>query len=151
MKKSSAIMMLLAMSLAASARTLHLEWLAGGNQPVEMIDLGPQTEGGYAVFNVKSFSPAGKTKEGRPTGLPVLRFAYATHPDGLGPEGDFTRKECAHYLGMDVDNPVLPANVNRFETYTIARTGTFVAPLVQGLQRYVRVQLDTPGSTVDID
>lgn len=151
MGKPNAIMLLLAVPLALSAQSMRLVWPVDGGQPVKTIDLGAQTEGGYAVFNVKSFSPAGKTKEGRPTGLPVLRFAYATHPDGLGPEGDFTRKECAHYLGMDVDNPVLPANVNRFETYTIARTGTFVAPLVQGLQRYVRVQLDTPGTAVDID
>ena len=136
---------------AASARALHLEWRFDGAQPVETIDLGPQTEGGYAVFNVKGFRAAGKTKGGESTGFPVLRLAYATHPDALGPEGDFTRKDCAHYLGMDFDNPVLPANVNRFETYTIARTGTFVAPLVQGLERYVRVQLDTPGTSVDID
>lgn len=141
---------LAAAAFALPARTLHLEWPAGGAQPAETIDLGPRTEGGYAVFNVSGFSPAGRTKEGAPAGLPVLRLSYATHPDGLGPEGDFTRKDCAHYLGMDVDNPVLPANANRYETYTIARTGTFVAPLLQGLERYVRVQLDTPGTSVDI-
>ena len=135
----------------ASARILHLSWPSDGVQPVETIDLGPQTEGGYAVFNVKDFKASGRTKEGAPAVCPVLRLAYATHPDGLGPKGDFTREDCAHYLGMDFDNPVLPANVNRFETYTISRTGLFVAPLVQGLQRYVRVQLDTPGTAVDID
>ena len=152
MKKTKVVMMLAAVApFVASARTLHLEWAADGAQPVETIDLGPQTEGGYAVFRVKGFRAAGKTKEGTPVAFPVLRLAYATHPDGLGPTGDFTRKDCAHYLGMDFDNPVLPANVNRFETYTIARTGTFVAPLVQGLERYVRVQLDTPGTSVDID
>ena len=136
---------------ASIARSLRLEWKAGGPQPVEVIDLGPQTEGGYAVFSVNAFSCAGKTKEGEDVGFPVLRLSYATHPEGLGPEGDFTRKDSAHYLGMDFDNPVLPANVNRFETYTICRTGTFVAPLLQGQQRYVRVQLDTPGTAVDLD
>lgn len=138
-------------SVAAVARPLHLEWKAGEPQPVEVIDFGPQTVGGYAVFCVKSFRCAGKTKEGANTGFPVLRLTYATHPDGLCATGDFTRKDCAHYLGMDFDNPVLPANVNRFETYTIARTGMFVAPLLQGQTRYVRVQLDTPGTAVDID
>ena len=151
MEKSTVVGLLMILPVVVSARTLHLEWPVDGAQPVETIDLGPQTEGGYAVFTVKKFRPAGKTKEGAPVGFPVLRLAYATHPDGLSPTGDFTRKDCAHYLGMDVDNPVLPANVNRFETYTIARTGMFVAPLLQGLERYVRVQLDTPGTAVDID
>ena len=144
-------LLLVTAPLVLAAQSMRLAWPVDGIQPVETIDLGAQTEGGYAVFNVTGFSPAGKTGAGKPTGLPVLRISYATHPDGLGPEGDFTRKDCAHYLGMDFDNPVLPANVNRFETYTIARTGTFVAPLLQGLERYVRIQLDTPGTSVDID
>ena len=113
-------LLLVTAPLVLAAQSMRLAWPVDGIQPVETIDLGAQTEGGYAVFNVTGFSPAGKTREGKPTGLPVLRISYATHPDGLGPEGDFTRKDCAHYLGMDFDNPVLPANVNRFETYTIA-------------------------------
>ncbi|MCF7732543.1 MAG: hypothetical protein K9N23_12700 [Akkermansiaceae bacterium] len=31
------------------------------------------------------------------------------------------------------------------------RTGRFIAPLVQGHTRYVRVQIDTPGTSVEID
>lgn len=27
---------------------------------------------------------------------------------------------------------MLPANVNRYETYTISHTGTYVAPMIQG-------------------
>ena len=151
-KVLSCCILTLALPLMAAVEngSIALDWRSGGEQPVKTIDFGPQTVGGYAVFTVKGFRCAGKTKEGTPIGFPVLRLSYATHPDGLSPTGDFTRKDCAHYLGMDFDNPVLPANVNRFETYTIARTGTFVAPLLQGQTRYVRVQLDTPGTAVDI-
>ncbi|MBQ6245321.1 MAG: hypothetical protein IJK04_00535 [Kiritimatiellae bacterium] len=110
--------------------------------PVTVIDFGPETVGGYAAFEVDAFEPA-------PDGtLPVLRLSYACHPDSVRPEGDFTREEHAYYL--HVDNPVLPANPGRFELYTIPRTGTFVAPLVQGQLRYVRAALDTPGASVAI-
>ncbi len=67
----------------------------------------------------------------------------------MPPQG--CRRGCADYLGQFFDNPVLPANVNRYELYTIARTGTFVAPLLQGQERYVRVQLETPGTEVSVD
>ena len=124
----------------AGGRSLSLDWRTGGGQPVEVIDFGPQTVGGYAVFEVAEFTPAADGS------YPVVRLSYATHPDGLSPTGDFTREGHADYL--HVDNPVLPANVNRHELYTIPRTGTFVAPLVQGQERYVRVALDTPGTSV---
>ena len=110
--------------------------------PVTEIDFGPETVGGYAAFKVDAFEPA-------PNGtLPVLRLSYACHPDSVRPEGDFTREEHATYL--HVDNPVLPANPGRFELYTIPRTGTFVAPLVQGQLRYLRVALETPGTAVTL-
>lgn len=136
--------------VARQGGAARLAWAAGGEQPIVSYDFGGETVGGYAVITVRSFTPAGKTADGAPIGFPVLRLSYATHPDGLGPKGCFTREHCAHYLGMDFDNPVLPANVNRFETYTICRTGVYVAPLLQGQQRYVRVQLDTPGTAVEI-
>ena len=126
-------------------------WTPGGEQPIAAWDFGGRTVSGYAVFKVKSFKAQGKDAEGNTVGWPVVRLSYATHPDGLGPKGCFTRKDCAHYLGPTFDNPVLPANVNRHETYTIARTGTFIAPLIQGQERYVRVQLDTPGTEVEIE
>ena len=107
-----------------------------------VFDFGPETVGGFAAFEVESF-------ECTPDGaLPVLRLAYACHPDGLSPTGDFSREEHAEYL--HVDNPVLPANPNRHELYTIPRTGTFVAPLLQGQLRYIRASLDTPGASVVI-
>jgi len=124
------------------ATSTRLAWPVGGEQPVVALDYGGETVGGFAIVKVKSF-----------TGIvpPVLRLSYATHPDGLSETGCFTRRGCIHYLGDTFDNPVLPANVNRFETYTITRAGTYVAPLIQGQQRYVRVQLDTPGTTVELE
>ena len=94
-------------------RSVSLDWRKGGDQPVEVIDFGPQTVGGYAVFEVADFISAADGA------LPVLRLSYATHPDGLSPTGDFSRETHATYL--HVDNPVLPANINRHELYTIPR------------------------------
>ena len=128
-----------------------LRWERGGDQPVVAYDFGGRTVGGYAVFKVSAFMPTGKGVDGGAVGCPVLRLSYSTHPDGLSETGCFSRENCAHYLGMDFDNPVLPANVNRHETYTIPRTGTFVAPLLQGQERYVRLQLDTPGTAVSVE
>ena len=116
--------------------------LGDGDNAAATFDFGPETVGGFAAFEVVSFSP---TPDGT---LPVLRLSYACHPEGLSPTGDFTREESAYYL--HVDNPVLPANPGRHELYTIPRTGTFVAPLIQGQLRYVRAALDTPGTAVEI-
>ena len=121
---------------------LLLRWVPGGEQPVAAFDFGPETVGGYAAFDIDSFESA-------PDGtLPVLRLSYACHPDSIRPEGDFTREDHAYYL--HVDNPVLPANPGRHELYTIPRTGTFVAPLIQGQLRYLRVALETPGAAVSL-
>jgi len=124
------------------ATPTRLEWKAGGEQPIVALDYGGKTVGGFALLKVKAFG-----------GLvpPVVRLAYATHPDGLGAKGCFERRTCARYLGDTFDNPVLPANVNRYETYTITHAGTYVAPLIQGQERYVRVQLDTPGTFVELE
>lgn len=135
----------------AGATATHLVWPFGGEQPVVALDFGAKTVGGYAIIRVKSFTPQGRNAEGDIVGYPVLRLSYATHPDGLSKTGCFTRRDCAHYLGPFFDNPVLPANVNRFETYTITHTGTYVAPLVQGQERYVRLQLETPGTSVELE
>jgi len=126
--------------LAEDGKACRLTYPADGAKPVLMLDFGKQSVGGYAVFRVVA-----------KTGVPVVRLAYACHPDGLAETGDFTRATSARYLGEDFDLPVLPGNINRHETYTIPRAGTFIAPLIQGQTRYVRVQLDTPGTTVDID
>ena len=110
------------------------------DHPVEVVDFGPETVGGYAVFDVESFSPA-------PGGAPpVLRLSCACHPESIRPEGDFKREEGAYYL--HVDNPVLPANPGSHEFYSIPRTGTFVSPLAQGQLRFLRIALETPGAAV---
>lgn len=112
----------------------RLQYRAGEAPPILALDLGAASAGGYAVFRVTEAK-----------GAPRLRISYACHPDGLGESGCFSRETRAQYLGPKVDIPVLPANVNRHELYTISRTGSFVAPLLQGQARYVRIQLDTPG------
>ena len=126
--------------LSEDGRSCRLTYENGGVKPVVILDFGQQGTGGFADFTVTA-----------KTGLPVVRLAYACHPDGTGETGCFDRGSRANYLGPALDLPVLPANVNRHETYTIPRTGRFIAPLVQGHTRYVRVQLDTPGTSVEID
>ena len=126
--------------LVEDGRGCRLVHENGGVKPVAILDFGKQGTGGFAVFTVTA-----------KTGLPVVRLAYACHPDGIGETGCFDRGSRATYLGGAVDLPVLPANVNRHETYSIPRTGRFIAPLVQGHTRYVRVQLDTPDTSVEID
>ncbi len=126
--------------LREDGTSCRLTYASGGAKPVAVLDFGRASTGGYAVFTVTAR-----------TGTPVVRLAYACHPDGLSETGDFTRETSARYLGPTFDLPVLPANVNRHECYTVPRTGRFIAPLIQGQTRYVRVQLDTPGTSVDID
>ncbi len=120
---------------AGDGKTCSLAWNGAGEKPRLALDFGARSVGGYAVFSVTACS-----------GNPQLRLAYANHPDGLRETGCFTRETRATYLGPDVDIPVLPGNLNRHELYRIGRTGTFVAPLIQGQERYVLVQLDTPGA-----
>ena len=105
---------------------------ADGKPQVLRIDLGAPSTGGYAVFDVAEAK-----------GRPVMRVAYANHPDGLGEKGCFSRETSARYLGPTFDIPALPGNINRHEIYEIRRTGRFVAPLIQGQERDVRIQLDS--------
>ena len=126
--------------LAQDGRSCRLAYETGGAKPFVVLDFGKQSVGGYAVFTVTA-----------KTGLPVVRLSYACHPNGTGETGDFTRETSARYMGPTVDLPVLPGNVNRHETYTIPRTGHFIAPLIQGQARYVRLQLDSPDTSIDID
>ena len=118
---------------------LTLSYPAGGKPQVLRLDFGEASTGGYAVFDVASAK-----------GCPVMRVAYANHPDGLGEKGCFSRETSARYLGPTFDIPALPGNINRHEIYRICRTGRFVAPLIQGQQRYARIQLDTPGTEVTL-
>ena len=126
--------------LVQDGRSCRLAYEKGGAKPVVVLDFGKQSVGGYAVFTVTA-----------KTGLPVVRLSYACHPNGLSETGCFSRETSARYLGSTFDLPVLPGNVNRHETYTIPRTGHFIAPLIQGQARYVRLQLDSPDTSIDID
>lgn len=126
--------------LLEDGRSCRLTCAGGGPKPVVVLDMGKGSVGGYAVFTVTAKS-----------GLSVVRLSYANHPDGLSETGDFTRETSARYLGKEFDLPVLPGNIYRHETYTVPRTGRFIAPLIQGQARYVRLQLDAPGTSVDVD
>lgn len=123
---------------------ISLSYPADGKSQVLRLDLGESSFGGYAVFDVSA------VKSSPEKGSPILRVAYANHPDGLGEKGCFSRETSARYLGPTFDIPALPGNINRHEIYRICRTGRFVAPLIQGQERYVRLQLDTPGTEVTI-
>ena len=105
----------------------------GGADEVR-VDFGPGAAGGYAAFEIPSLGAASGA---------VLRVAYACHPDGLSPKGDFWRETSARYLGKDVDLPILPANIDRYELYTLDHAGAYRAKLLQGLVRYVRFSLDS--------
>ncbi|MHB1484054.1 MAG: alpha-L-rhamnosidase C-terminal domain-containing protein [Saccharofermentanales bacterium] len=107
-----------------------------------VMDLSKSSPGGYPVFKVKSFD-----------GEPVIRIMYHDRYDTLRNPinrqvGDFPRGTCK-YLGIEL--PVMPANPGRFETYTISRTGEYMFPLIQGQQRFVMIELQTPDSAVEIE
>ena len=113
----------------------------GKEKPWVMLDMGEASLSGYAVVHVKSAKGAT---------APVLRLAYACFDQRMSERGEYDERTRAAYMSRDVELPVLPANINRYELYTVARTGAFLAPMHQPQFRYVRVQLDTPGE-VEID
>ena len=115
--------------------------VVSADEPV-VLDFGPACEGGYAAFEASVVSSRSKSE------APVLRVAYACHPAGLGEKGDFWRETAVRYLGSDVDLPILPANIDRYERYPIRHDGTFRAGLLQGLVRYARLSVETPGAAV---
>ena len=110
-----------------------LDCREGGPSAVRLIDFGPDATAGYPVLDVASVRGCAK-----------VRLSYACVPD-FGPDGDFTRATSARYLGKDIDLPILPANIDRFDVFAVTNAGRYSAPLQQGLVRYVRVQLDAPG------
>ena len=123
---------------AAPDAPFDLDWTNGGERPGRLIDFGPDGAGGYPVVEVA---------EAR--GHATLRLAYGC-VRGFGPEGDFQRATSARYLGPDIDLPILPANIDRFDIFRIEGPGAYAATLQQGLVRYVRVMLDEPGTAVRI-
>ncbi len=112
------------------------------NAAVARVDFGPGAAGGYAQFEVAALDAAASNS--------VLRVAYACHPEGLSPKGDFWRETSARYLGPDVDLPILPANIDRYELYRLDRVGAYRASLLQGLVRYARFSLDSGKGSVAI-
>ena len=111
--------------------------------PKVVLDLGRASVGGYLVFNVKSYKGNN----------PVLRFIYSDWYDYIVEEkycdlGDFSRG-CCKYLGVEL--PVLPADPNRFNLFTITHTGEYIAPLIQGQQCFMAIKLETPDTEVEIE
>jgi hypothetical protein len=111
--------------------------------PYVILDMGPQSTGGYPCFEVTAFK-----------GNPTLRIAYSNWlphimDETFGPTGDCLRRYDDTYLKMDL--PILPGNPDRHELYGICRTGLHTYPLLQGQTRWVRIQLDTPGTSIDIE
>ena len=109
---------------------------------VARIDFGAAAAGGYAAFDVTDLDADVSNT--------VLRVAYACHPDGLSERGDFWRETSARYLGPDVDLPILPANIDRYELYRLDHTGHYRAKLLQGLVRYARFSLDSKRGRVTV-
>lgn len=104
-----------------------------------VLDFGPRASAGYATFTVSGAQGG------------TLRVSYANHPDGLGEKGDFWRETAARYLGPDVDLPILPANIDRYELYPLASNGVYRAKLLQGLVRYARLKFEGGAGRVKID
>lgn len=100
-------------------------------------DFGPDGVGGYPEITV-----TGVTAPTR------IRVEYATHPDGLGGAGDFQHATRANYMGDDLWLPILPANTDRFDDFTVTSNGTYRAGLAQGLVRYARVHIESGAGTV---
>ena len=128
--------------LKLDGRTAELS-SGAADKPWIVLDMGEASLSGYAVIHVTRVKGAGMT--------PTLRLAYANYDAKLSERGEYDEKTRASYMTRDVELPVLPANINRFELYPMPRTGAFVAPLHQPQFRYVRVQLDSPDSAVEID
>ena len=105
-------------------------------------DFGPDGEGGYPAFEVKALDGASAAD---------LHVVYATHPDGLGPKGDFWRETSARYLGPNVDLPILPANIDRYDDFKVTKKGSYRAPLCQGLVRYAKLSTGTKGAKISVE
>jgi len=136
--RKSALLAGFAGDVRASSVPFILEWKNGGNPPVMMLDFGPNGVGGWPVIEAESLCGAAK-----------VRLSYGCIP-GFGDGGDFIRKTSARYLGPEIDLPVLPASVDRFDVFSVTNSGAYAAQLQQGLVRYVRVKLEEPGATVKV-
>ncbi|MBQ6914487.1 MAG: glycosyl hydrolase 115 family protein [Kiritimatiellae bacterium] len=116
--------------------------LSVAGDAVERVDFGAEAAGGYAEFEVHGMDAEASNA--------VLRIAYSCHPDGLSEMGDFWRETSARYLGPNVDLPILPASLDRYELYTLDHVGRYRAKLLQGLVRYARFSLDSKRGRIDV-
>ena len=128
-----------AMKMLPVDSEIRLSWKEGGERPVAVIDFGPECEGGYPSFDVSGVQ-----------GSPVLRLSYCCHPCSLCDTGDFVHETRAQYMGPEIELPILPASTNRFDLFTVDHDGHYEAALQQGLVRYVRFTLDTPGTSATV-
>ena len=102
-----------------------------------VVDFGPDGVGGYPTVAFAGTE-----------GTARIRLAYATHPDGLGPKGDFWHETRATYMGPELWLPILPASTDRFDVFEQKGSGTWRAPLCQGLVRYVKLMVESGAATV---
>ena len=107
---------------------------------VRVVDFGAEGVGGYPVLIARHVK-----------GPARIRLSYATHPNGLGPKGDFWHETRATYLGEGVDLPIRPASTDRFDIFDVPTNGTYRAPLQQGLVRYVRIAVEDGSADVDVE
>jgi Bacterial alpha-L-rhamnosidase 6 hairpin glycosidase domain/Bacterial alpha-L-rhamnosidase C-terminal domain len=103
--------------------TLRLTKVAGGTDPVAVLDYG-RNVGGFPFFRV-----------GALRGHPTLRAAYAEALPYLGPSGDNTVLTGA--FGEDL---------HRYDSYRVDSAGTIENPRIQGAERFQEIRLTTPGT-----
>lgn len=106
------------------------------------VDFGPDATAGYAVFTAAPVASV-------PSGV-VVRVSYANHPDRMTERGDFWHETRADYLGKDVLLPIPPSSTDRFELFEVKTACVCRARHQQGLVRYARIAVDTPGMSVEI-
>lgn len=97
-----------------------------------IFDMGSESVGGYPVFVVSDYA-----------GQPAIHISYSDRFTPYEKEdtayyGDFLRGSCT-YLGVEL--PVMPANPDRYEDYTIRRRGVYLYPLIQGQERFVMISV----------
>ena len=97
--------------------------VAGGPDPVVVLDYG-RNVGGFPYFRVTDVG-----------GNPSLRATYSEAQAFLGPSGDNTVLTGA--FGEDL---------NRYDTYDVARAAMIRNKRIQGAERFEQIRLTTPGT-----
>ena len=112
-----------------------------GEKPYIVLDMGKSSVGGYVVICVSEVS--------KPVQFRVSFTNWFDHiiDETYGEIGDYTRGSC-RYLGVEL--PILPADPNRYELFTISEPGEYFFPLLQGQLRWVRLQLDTEDAIIKL-